>query len=214
MKKLLIGLISAIIILTGCSKNEGNEGDDLPALPDPSDVCSAMDDIVFMTYCYENFDANKDGKVSVQEAESVRYISISSNIYSLKGIERFPNIETLEGTINTSADYGSVLRYNKRLKRLNIYGVRLATLDLSQHQELENVSLSMDLGTLSLPAKVQKLSSSHIYEISILKCYGPPPYLDVGGLEFKTIGIVYVPVDYIADYKIAHLWSYYNIQPL
>lgn len=87
MKRLFFCLAVLGVILTGCSKNDDGESDkpnnngneqpenpnepelpELPALPDPDDVCSAMDDLNFMAYCYENFDVNKDGKVSVTEA--------------------------------------------------------------------------------------------------------------------------------------------------
>ena len=80
MKKLFICLSALGMILIGCSKNDDGESDkpnnngneqpenpnepklpELPALPDPDDVCSAMDDLNFMAYCYENFDVNKDG---------------------------------------------------------------------------------------------------------------------------------------------------------
>ena len=66
------------------------------SLVDPNDICSAMDDVKFMEYCYQNFDVNKDGKVSPVEAKSVRNIDINGlEIYSIKGIEYFEILETL-----------------------------------------------------------------------------------------------------------------------
>ena len=64
------------MLLTGCSKDDDNEAPGLPPLPDPDDVCSCMDDVVFMQYCYENFDVNKDGKVSKTEANAVTKIDL------------------------------------------------------------------------------------------------------------------------------------------
>lgn len=72
MKTLTILFVAAIMMGVGCSKSEDSENNPdkpdkpspLPDLPDPNDVCSCMDDIIFMQYCYDNFDVNKDGKVS------------------------------------------------------------------------------------------------------------------------------------------------------
>lgn len=128
------------MILIGCSKNDDGESDkpnnngneqpenpnepklpELSALPDPDDVCSAMDDLKFMAYCYEKFEVNKDGKVSETEANAVRIISIDYRypVESLKGIERFPNIEIFRsGDRITELD----LRYNLKLEELSCYG--------------------------------------------------------------------------------------------
>ena len=110
MKKvfLMLCLSTVGMLLTGCSDNDEENSDgpgggklpDLPTLPDPEDVCTAMDDINFMAYCYETFDVNKDGKVSVSEANAVLKIDLSElknkkEIASLKGIEYFPNLQSL-----------------------------------------------------------------------------------------------------------------------
>ena len=60
------------------------------------DVCTLMEDITFMKYCYGNFDANKDGVLSQTEAASVYTIDISGlDIYSLAGIEMFTRLESI-----------------------------------------------------------------------------------------------------------------------
>ena len=103
MKRLFFCLAVLGVILTGCSKNDDGESDkpnnngneqpenpnepelpELPALPDPDDVCSAMDDLNFMAYCYENFDVNKDGKVSVTEANAAKEIYTTSHSCPVK----------------------------------------------------------------------------------------------------------------------------------
>ena len=61
-----------------------------------NDICCQMDDITFMKYCYENFDANKDGLLSPIEAATVYTIDISGlDIISLAGIEMFPRLENV-----------------------------------------------------------------------------------------------------------------------
>ena len=133
MKTLTILFVTVIMMGVGCSKNEdsGNNPDKpdkpspLPDLPDPDDVCSCMDDIIFMQYCYDNFDVNKDGKVSVIEANAARKIDINSECASVKGIERFPNIEIL--SLNGSSITELDLRYNLKLKSLSCQDRQLTT---------------------------------------------------------------------------------------
>ena len=59
------------------------------------DVASLMDDAVFISYCYANFDLNKDGKISIKEANTAKVIDIEkeSKLISVKGIEVFTNLE-------------------------------------------------------------------------------------------------------------------------
>ena len=96
MKKLFICLSMLGMLLTGCSKDDDNETPGLPPLPDPDDVCSCMDDVVFMKYCYENFDVNKDGKVSKTEANAVTKIDLTgADVKTLTGIGYFPNLEII-----------------------------------------------------------------------------------------------------------------------
>ncbi len=225
MKKLWFVLL-VFGVLTGCSKDDsvengsGNGG--LPALPDPNDVCSAMDDIDFMDYCYYNFDVNKDGKVSTLEAGAVRKMNPHgtwvgeeykwNNVRSIKGIEYFPNLEKWDGPIYSDADldYGSVFQYNKKLKLISIScdADLLSVLDLSRFQELEEVHLSDRFGTVLLPKQIQYVS---LYYCQKLKCYAiTPPNLDYGA----KISTIYVPKDRVAVYKATEPWKRFNIQPL
>ena len=40
------------------------------------DICTQMDDINFRNFCYENFDTDNDGKVSIAEADVVSQINV------------------------------------------------------------------------------------------------------------------------------------------
>ena len=95
-------LASLSLLLSSCTKeNNGIE------LKEVEDVCTQMDDINFMNFCYTNFDVNKDGKVSMIEANAVREIFVADkNIKSLIGIEYFTNLTELDCTYNelTSLD--------------------------------------------------------------------------------------------------------------
>ena len=91
------------------------------SLADPDDICTAMDDVKFMEYCYQNFDVNKDGKVSPVEAKSVRSIDISElKIYSIKGVEYFEILETFiaKNTLLRNVD----LSFNSKLISFSLDG--------------------------------------------------------------------------------------------
>lgn len=101
----VISLIESIQITNGYLCLVLNDADktqiEIPILNGLDDVCTAMDDIVFMQYCYENFDVNKDGKVSQAEANAVLELLLCDyenrrNIISLKGIEYFLNLRALD----------------------------------------------------------------------------------------------------------------------
>ena len=68
MKKLLFLLLALAwaAAFTACSKDEipdPNAPTGLPALSDPNDVGSCMDDEAFREYCLKEFDTDKDGNV-------------------------------------------------------------------------------------------------------------------------------------------------------
>ena len=95
-------LATLSLLLSSCTKeNNGIE------LKEVEDVCTQMDDINFRNFCYTNFDVNKDGKVSMTEANAVREIYVTNkNIKSLIGIEYFTNLTMLNCDYNnlTSLD--------------------------------------------------------------------------------------------------------------
>ena len=86
MKKVFL-VLAVVLLCVGCSKSDENEPlTGYPEMSDPDDVCTAMDDIEFMKYCYEHFDVNKDGKVSPVEAQAVTTIGFGNSTTSISGI--------------------------------------------------------------------------------------------------------------------------------
>jgi hypothetical protein len=74
-------------------------------------------DANFNAYLLENFDSNGDGFISLSEAKKVRKMDCSDrNIQSLKGIEKFVNLESLNCSNNRIDELD--LRDNKKLKTL------------------------------------------------------------------------------------------------
>ena len=110
-------------------------------LKEVEDVCTQMEDIYFMTYCYEHFDANKDGKVSMQEASAAQGIAIKANIVSFKGIEYFTQLKRL--SISNFEIESLSLSHNTQLTELElIWNASLSSLDLSKNTLLKKVHLN------------------------------------------------------------------------
>ena len=121
---LLIGI--ALFLASSCEKEN--------TLKKVDDVCTKMEDSNFMKYCYDNFDVNKDGMVSMQEAAAVKRISFSSSsTTSLKGIEYFTTITYLYcECILTSLDVSK----NTQLTELYCFDNNLTSLDVSKNTRL------------------------------------------------------------------------------
>lgn len=114
------------------------------------DICSKLEDNVFKKYCYDKFDTNKDGKVSLQEANAVDSINLdSAGITSLKGIENFPALTVLNCSKNklTTLDISK----NGALKQLICNDNKLTTLDVSKDSVLTVLNCSgNDIATLDV----------------------------------------------------------------
>ena len=110
------------------------ELEELPELEVVEDVCTKMDDLNFMSYCYKNFDVNNDSKVSMSEANAVKSIDCST-ASSFKGIEYFSNLESFKLSSVASVD----LRYNSALTTLSCSGVSIQSLDLRYNTSLSDL---------------------------------------------------------------------------
>lgn len=147
MKKVFL-VLAVVLLCTGCSKSDENESlTGYPEMSEPDDVCSAMDDIEFMKYCYDNFDVNKDGKVSPIEAQAVTTIGFGNSttningvltkVKSLKGIQYFTNLTSLECNccIIKSLDVSK----NLKLASLKCNSCGLKDLDVSKNKNLTHL---------------------------------------------------------------------------
>ncbi len=122
MKKLILSIvaIATALIMTRCSKadNTIDYFATLPELPDPTDVCSAMDDSEFVKFCTERFDADHDGKISKAEAVGVKELDCDdSAIGSFKGVEYFVALQRFSCKSNHEVRVID-LRHNKRLTKI------------------------------------------------------------------------------------------------
>lgn len=172
-KLLFLGLV-CLLGFTACEK-EHPEAEPtptpLPELPDPDDVCSCMDDPIFAEYCLENFDTNRDRKVSRTEANTVRNIYCHNmEIHSLKGIGYFTNLHKLDcqqnqlGQLDVSNN-SELTHLNCSFNNLTVLEVRLnlilfqlccnhnslTYLDVSRNMQLSALDCTENnIGTLAL----------------------------------------------------------------
>ena len=144
---------NTVITIPKGAQGGGGQGD-TPVLEDVDDVCEMMDDLNFMSYCYENFDVNHDSRVSMAEANAVSIIECNT-AKSFKGIEYFTNLEEF----NCSGALVDVLdmKYNTKLSRISIENcINLVELIFADDAPLSSVSYSniggcKALVTVSLP---------------------------------------------------------------
>ena len=135
MKYNILFYILVLTVFCACSKDNSIN------LKEVDDVCTMMDDLVFMKYCYDNFDVNNDGKVSMSEAEAVRSISVDGKgIHSLKGIEYFTQLTDLRCGYNELSSLD--VRNNTALTYLFCPNNQITTLDVRNNTVLKGLSCS------------------------------------------------------------------------
>lgn len=187
-KLLIIAGLIGVCCLISCKKegmdNHGNSNvdgdkteDTLPELEEVDDVCTKMDDINFMKYCYDNFDVNKDGKVSMPEANAVKSISYADlinsgslslcKVVSFTGIEYFSNLENISlggNNISVNPKVKTInLCYNKHLTSISMLGAsNLSSLDLRTNIELEYIKMKWcsKLKSIYLPKSIESIPAS------------------------------------------------------
>lgn len=195
MKKLLfiVAAMFAAVSFSSCDKDDDNGGGSdfaRPALPDPDDVCSCMDDVVFMKYCYENFDVNKDGKVSKTEANAVTKIDLTgADVKTLTGIGYFPNLEIINCS-NCNRLTTVDLSYNLKITEI-------------QDQAFTNCS---NLKSIILPNSVTAIReyiTSGCWNVEIYCASINPPRLESNGFD----STIYVPMKSVDAYKQANGWK-------
>jgi Leucine-rich repeat (LRR) protein len=120
--------IVTLALLSQCDNNDPNPYVNIP-------------DNNFLDALIVGIDRNRDGKISLTEAEAITFIYVvDDSISDLTGIEKFVNLDTLFCSSNqlTFLDLTS----NTKLKYLNCRENRLVTLIISNNAELEELDCS------------------------------------------------------------------------
>lgn len=98
----------------------------------------------FKNYCITNFDANKDGEVSTDEAAQVTSLNVSGlGITSLTGIENFVSLKTLNCSNNNISSINLIDL--SQLTSLNCANNKLTALDIESNVNLTTLDCSGNL---------------------------------------------------------------------
>ena len=134
MIRIVYALSAAIAALCIISCNKDPEESSIE-LYKVADVCALFEDAKFKNYCYKNFDKNKDGKLSMEEAAAVESIDIEDlGATSIEPLAYFINLSSLNCSWNqlTSLDVSN----NTALYHLECKLNPMTTLYLSTGQTI------------------------------------------------------------------------------
>ena len=175
------GETEVIITLSDGSTISIPKGSAPTPTPTPTDYCEKLEDVEFMRYCYEKFDINGDKILSESEANAIRAVNIDSkkNIYSVKGIEYFVNLESFQA-------------YN---------AIALRTLDLSKNTNLRTIKEQAlykchGLESVILPSTITTIEDDAFHECPTLSSINIPngvksigSYAFAGNLQLSEIAL-------------------------
>ena len=117
-------------------------------------------DKTLKTYIMTNFDKDRDGEISKEEAEAVTAMELqNAEMSSIDGLEYFPNLESV-----------------------NFYGSRLLSADFSICPALKSLDVgnSVGLSTLVLPATLEHLNITSCSKLKKLDLTGCPELNELG----------------------------------
>ena len=118
-------------------------------------------DEVFRDYVFEEFDKNGNGILTEREINNITYISVGlSGVKSLKGIENFANLESLDCFANSISELD--LSNNPKLKELFCEINDLTELDVSANSKLTKL--------VCISNALEKLNVSNNPELVELDC--------------------------------------------
>ena len=167
--------------------------------PVPITADSGFSDPVFRKWISENIDADQDGLLSDEEISACTKISISSmSVDSLKGIECFYNLETLDCSDNQLLFLD--VSANTSLKTLNCAHNQLLSLDLSSCKKLESLDVSFnscgnsDSIRLSQNTSIKKLNISSVTLDNFdFSRFSKLEELDCSNCNLNTLSLASIP---------------------
>lgn len=151
MKQKIALIMAALAVFCSCGPSH--------KLEETDNVYSKMDDIMFIKYCQDFLDPNRDDVLSMEEAAAVDAINIPAQymVSSLKGIEYFTNLSTLSCALNPVKSID--LSGNAALAELYCRDNDLSSLDMSKNKALKKMECQRNrLSSLVLSGNVELAS--------------------------------------------------------
>lgn len=142
-----------------------------------TDMIKAFPDPVFRQYLLDNFDTDKDGIITADEALNVTRISVRGSIASLEGIQYFTNLTSLDCRFNqlTSLDISnktalvSLSCGNNQLTSLDVSGcTSLTNLDCINNK-LTNIGMSQNTALSHLNCCFNQITNMNINDCIALE---------------------------------------------
>jgi Leucine-rich repeat (LRR) protein len=171
-------ILLTVLAMTGCNNEIEPESSEVPVIPQED-----FPDEEFYNFLLENFDADKDGVISLEEANDVRQIDGSNHYFkSLKGFEYFPNLEKLNlnnvhGIENTLLDLD--LSKNTSLTELDATGANIKTLNVTGspllkvlrigNSKIETLDVSKNTSVEILDISYNNIESIDLSKSTVLK---------------------------------------------
>lgn len=199
--------LAVMAIMSSCNKATLLS---LPPLDETDDVCEKMKDIKFMAYCYQNFDVNEDGKVSMTEASAVKTIECN-DAADFTGIEYFSNLEEF---VSHSAEIIN-LKYNDKLHQINCKDAPLDAIDLSRNTNLSEMSFEncknlKEVIFSSYLTTISENAFANCKALYIITCYADTPPLLKDNAFLGVNAILKVPEEAVNSYKYSE-WAQFFI---
>lgn len=166
MNRLFFLMTLSLILLSACKDGEPLTPDHenltpLPEIPGEEelepveDVVTVLEDNYFARYCLARFDADGDGRLTMEEAAAAEAIIPAEDEPAL--LEDHYRFVSFEG-----------IAYFRNLKRLEIKSSLISTLDLSRNSKLEQLSFDIPQGQARLEQLVVR--NTQLRELTLPNC--------------------------------------------
>ena len=182
MKKIILAvcMLSVIFLLANC-----DDGKVFVEIPDAN----------FKSFLLKKIDSNNDGHISLLEAKAVKEMDCSArNIQTLKGIEKFKNLEMLNCSYNPIVNLESELKKNRKIITL-VFRLDIEVPDANfKSYLLENFDANND-GILTLAeayaVTIMNCSGRNIESLVGIECFANLEYLDCSNNQLDELELRY-----------------------
>jgi Leucine-rich repeat (LRR) protein len=194
-------MLLVMLAMTGCDRNEVKP--EVPTIP-PED----FPDEDFYSFLLENFDANKDGIISLEEAARVKEMDASNRSFkSLQWLEYFSSLEKLKLKNIQGKEYSLLdldLSKNASLTELDVTEARIKTLNVTGNPLLKVLRIgssrveALDVSKNTL-MEILDISYSNVESIDLSKNAALKELYCARGINAGVTGVEMTELDVTAN---------------